>query len=306
MDEITLKVDEKSENKRLDIYIRDNYNDLSRNQIQKLIESENILVNRINEPSRYKVKVNDEIKIFIKEKEELELIPEDLNLDIIYEDKYLAIINKPIDMVVHPSHGHKDNTLVNGILYEFENLSDINGEFRPGIVHRLDKDTSGLIIIAKDNKSHKLLADKFKNRDIIRSYKALVFGNINEDNFIIDKPIARDPNNRQRMAIVNDGRESRTIVKVIERFGNYTFLDVELITGRTHQIRVHLSSINHPIVGDQVYSRGKNEFNLDNQFLYSDYLEFEHPRSKDLLKIQLEDIDDKFKNILKALKNRKA
>ncbi len=245
--------DEKYLNLRIDKALASIKTDYSRSYILKCIEDEKILVNdKVVKPS-YKLELNDEITILDIEIKELEIEAEDLKLDIVYEDSDVAIINKPKNLVVHPSSTTKEATLVNGLLYELEDLSSINGVERPGIVHRIDKDTTGLLMVAKNDKASKSLTEQLKNHTCKRTYHALVYGVITEDKGKIDAPIARSKEDRKKMAVDKDGKNAVTNFKVLKRFKNFTYIECQLETGRTHQIRVHLEYNGHPLVGDKVY-----------------------------------------------------
>lgn len=267
-------------NERLDSYISKSNLDLSRSMVQKLIKENRVFVNGKNEKESYKIKVNDNITIQIEEPKSSKLEAQDIPLNIIYEDNDIIVINKPKGMVVHPGNGNPDNTLVNAVLAHCKgSLSGIGGEIRPGIVHRIDKDTSGLIIVAKNDKSHINLSEQIKNHEVTKIYTALVKGNICEDEATIDMPIGRDKKDRKKMSVTRDGKEAISHIKVIKRYGNYTLIRVKIDTGRTHQIRVHMAKIGHPVVGDEVYSSGKNEFGVKGQMLHSTILKFKHPIS---------------------------
>ena len=290
---------------RLDSYIAEKIDTLSRTQIKNLIQEKLILVNGKREKSSYIVKTGDRINVKIPNIGDPEILPEDISLHIIYEDDNLCVIDKPQDMVVHPATGNYSGTLVNALLFHMDSLSDINGELRPGIVHRLDKDTSGLILVAKNNKFHELLGQKFKDRDIDRTYIALVHGVVPNDKGIIDGPIGRHPIHRKRMAVVEtNSKEAKTHYKVIERFNNYTLVELQLETGRTHQIRVHMESINHPIVGDSVYSRRKNEFKITKQVLHAKKLGFHNPINGEYMEFE-SDLPEYFKKILRNLEHKR-
>lgn len=248
--------------------------------VQKLIKENRVFVNGKNEKESYKIKVNDNITIQIEEPKSSKLEAQDIPLDIIYEDNDIIVINKPKGMVVHPGNGNPDNTLVNAVLAHCKgSLSGIGGEIRPGIVNRIDKDTSGLIIVAKNDKSHINLSEQIKNNEVTKIYTALVKGNISEDEATIDMPIGRDKKDRKKMSVTRDGKEAVSHIKVVKRYGNYTLIRVKIDTGRTHQIRVHMAKIGHPVVGDEVYSSGKNEFGVKGQMLHSTILKFKHPIS---------------------------
>lgn len=267
-------------NERLDSYISKSNLDLSRSMVQKLIKENRVFVNGKNEKESYKIKVNDNITIQIEEPKSSKLEAQDIPLDIIYEDNDIIVINKPKGMVVHPGNGNPDNTLVNAVLAHCKgSLSGIGGEIRPGIVHRIDKDTSGLIIVAKNDKSHINLSEQIKNHEVTKIYTALVKGNISEDEATIDMPIGRDKKDRKKMSVTRDGKEAVSHIKVVKRYGNYTLIRVKIDTGRTHQIRVHMAKIGHPVIGDEVYSSGKNEFGVKGQMLHSTILKFKHPIS---------------------------
>lgn len=267
-------------NERLDSYISKSNLDLSRSMVQKLIKENRVFVNGKNEKESYKIKANDNITIQIEEPKSSKLEAQDIPLDIIYEDNDIIVINKPKGMVVHPGNGNPDNTLVNAVLAHCKgSLSGIGGEIRPGIVHRIDKDTSGLIIVAKNDKSHINLSEQIKNHEVTKIYTALVKGNISEDEATIDMPIGRDKKDRKKMSVTRDGKEAISHIKVVKRYGNYTLIRVKIDTGRTHQIRVHMAKIGHPVVGDEVYSSGKNEFGVKGQMLHSTILKFKHPIS---------------------------
>ena len=297
-------VNENDKGKRLDIYIAENFNELSRTMIKKLIESNNILVNDKSEKVSYKVQANDNISIDIPEAKETKLKAQEIPLDIIYEDSDIIVINKPKGMVVHPANGNPDGTLVNAILSICKNsLSGIGGELRPGIVHRLDKDTSGLIIVAKNDKAHINMSEQIKERNVKKTYIALVRGNVPEEEATINMPIGRSTKDRKKMAVTKNGKQAITHFKVLKRYQGYTLLKVNIETGRTHQIRVHLSTIGYPIVGDGVYSNGKNEFNVDGQMLHAESIEFAHPITGKKMKIEAP-LPEYFNNVLKLLENR--
>ena len=261
------------ENIRIDTYLS-NKLDISRSKIQKLIDEEKITVNGKVIKSNYKTKLNDEIEIDDELDFDITVEPVEIPLDIVYEDEYLMIINKPSGLVVHPAPGHYDDTLVNGLLFYLN--KDKTKNVRPGIVHRLDKDTSGLMVVAKDEKTMELLSEMISKKEVERKYLAIVDGVIKENTATIDAPIGRDPSNRQKMAINPTGKNAITHIKVIERFKNNTFIECLLDTGRTHQIRVHLSYINHRVTNDPVYGEG-NEFG---QMLHSYSIKFIHPITK--------------------------
>ena len=261
---------------RIDKYLMSN-TDISRSKIQEMIKQDLILVNNKKVKNNYVLKLNDKIDIIGKLQEETNARPEKMELDIMYEDNDLIVINKPAGMVVHPSSGHFTGTLVNGLLAHTNELSDNNGEFRPGIVHRIDKDTSGLLIVAKNNKSHEILAKQLKDKTLSRIYITLVHGKINHDTGTIDAPIGRDLSDRKKMCVTSENsKEAVTHFKVLERFKDATLLECKLETGRTHQIRVHMNYINHPIVNDPVYGNRK-VINNFGQVLHAKEISFIHP-----------------------------
>ena len=274
MEKIVVDLD----NVRLDAYIAKKREDLSRVMVQKLIENGNVLVDGKKRKISYKVQVGEVIELDIPEAKETGIKAEDIPLDIVYEDEDIIVVNKPKGMVVHPANGNPDGTLVNAIMAHCEgSLSGIGGEIRPGIVHRLDKDTSGLLIVAKNDKAHINMSEQIKNREVKKIYIALVRGVVPENEATINMPIGRSTKDRKKMAVRKDGKEAITHFKVLKRYANYTFLEVKIDTGRTHQIRVHMAEIGHPVVGDMVYSNGKNEFGVQGQMLHAKSLDFKHP-----------------------------
>ncbi len=280
-------VEEQFKNLRLDKVIAKNYPELSRTNIQKLIENNKITVNNKIEKASYKVLPGDKISIEEIEVKPVDLKPQNIPLDVIYEDDDIIVINKQKGLVVHPANGNPDGTLVNAIMALCkDSLSGIGGELRPGIVHRLDKDTSGLIIVAKNDKSHINLSNQIKNREIKKTYIALVRGVIKENEATINMPIARSTKDRKKMAVSKDGKEAITHFKVIKRYDKYTLIEVKIETGRTHQIRVHMSQIGYPIVGDAVYSNGKNPFGVVGQMLHSAKLTFKHPITNEEINLE--------------------
>lgn len=296
-------IDENDENKRLDSYLSEITPDLSRSKIQTLIKSGNVKINNTIKKPSYILKENDKINFEIPEEEKLEIKPQDIPIKIVYEDENMLVVNKPSGMLTHPTTIERENTLVNALLYKFNNnLSDINGEFRRGILHRLDRNTSGLLMIAKNNKAHEFLAEQIKNHTITKKYRAIVKGIIKEDEFEINSPIGRNPNQPHKMIIREDGKLSRTIVKVIERFKEYTYVELTLITGRTHQIRVHMKSINHPVYNDTLYGAGQGKVKTDEQVLQSYYLRFTKPFGNEIIELQIEP-DEKINKVLKYLRS---
>ena len=289
------------ENIRLDSYIAGKYKDLSRTMIQKLIENGEILVNGQKKKISYKVNINDKISINIPEPEKTDLKPQNIPLEVIYEDNDIIVVNKPKGMVVHPANGNPDGTLVNAIMAISKNsLSGIGGKIRPGIVHRLDKDTSGIIIVAKNDKAHINLSKQIKDREVKKIYIALVKGAVNENEATIDMPIGRSTKDRKKMAVRKDAKQAITHFKVLKRYLNYTLLEVKIDTGRTHQIRVHMAEIGHPVVGDIVYSKGKNEFGVVGQMLHAKSLDFTHPTTGKKMHLEAE-LPQYFKEVIEKL-----
>ena len=291
---------ENSETMRIDKFLKEELEDISRTLIQDLIKGENILVNGKAVKANYNLKQNDEIKVTILDPEVSDIVPQDIPLDIYYEDEDVIVINKPSGMVVHPGCGNYDNTLVNALMYHCKDLSSINGVIRAGIVHRIDKDTSGLLVSCKNDMAHRHLSEQFYNKTVTRKYYALVHGVINHNLGKIDAPIGRDPNNRQMMGIVNNGKHAVTHFKVIERFSEYTFVELQLETGRTHQIRAHMKYIGFPLVGDQVYGP-KKVIGENGQFLHAKTLGFTHPRTGKFMEFEcpLPDYYESFLNELR-------
>lgn len=269
------------QNGRLDKVCSEIFSDYSRSQIKQLLDGGNITVNGKTEKAKYKVKSGDMIRLEEPETKTLELRPENIPLDIVYEDDDVIVINKPQGMVVHPAPGHDEHTLVNALLYHCP-LSTINGTFRPGIVHRIDKDTSGLLMVAKNDKAHRSLAKQLKDKTNIREYVALVHGRIAEDEGTINAPIGRSLKDRKKQAVVKDGRNAVTHFEVLKRYRDYTFVKCILETGRTHQIRVHMKYIGHPLVGDPLYGP-KKTIKGNGQFLHAGKLGFVHPTTEKLL-----------------------
>lgn len=275
-----LIIDENNSKMRIDKAIKNLMPEYSRAYISKCMEDEKILVNDAPCKQSYSTKVGDEITILDIEPKELEVTAENLNLNIIYEDSEVAVVNKPKGMVVHPAAGNYESTLVNGLLYELEDLSEINGVIRPGIVHRIDKDTTGLLMIAKTDNASKSLTEQLKNHSCKRTYHALVYGNINANKGRINAPIGRSKDDRKKMAVTKDGKEAITNFTVLKRFKDFTYIECRLETGRTHQIRVHLEYIGHPLVGDQTYGRRK-VIGEQGQFLHAKTIGFTHPKTNE-------------------------
>lgn len=295
-------VSEEEEGDRLDVYLSNQLGDMSRSYVQKIIKGQKVKINSKVEKSKYLVKKSDEIEVEIPAPKVLEVIPQDIPIDIVYEDKDFLIVNKKQGMVVHPAPGNYENTLVNAVLYHCEDkLSSINGIIRPGIVHRIDKDTSGLLMIAKNNNSHNFLAEQLKDHSITREYEFICHGVVKEDKITVDKPIGRNPKDRLKMAVVKDGKRAVTHFEVIERFENFTHVRATLETGRTHQIRVHSLYINHPLLGDPLYGPKNSKFKLDGQTLHARKLGFIHPTTKEYVEFNSE-LPDYFQDIIAKLK----
>lgn len=287
---LTFKVTEADATTRLDAFLAGRIESWSRARLQRLIEDGDVLVNGRTTKGSYKLKLNDEIEVDLISPAGSGFAPEDIPLEIIYEDDDLIVVSKPAGMVVHPAAGCSSGTLANALAFHFTKLSSTAGSIRPGLVHRLDKDTSGLLVVAKSEAVHEDLADQFRAREVFKSYVALVHGVVKEDSGTIDQPIARDPRNRTRMAVVRGGRPALSIYRVRRQYNRFALLDVVIKTGRTHQIRVHLSWLKHPVVGDSLYGGGRENSvqdprlraalrKLDRQFLHAEHLEFRHPRT---------------------------
>lgn len=290
---------------RIDKFLSIQLTDFSRSYIQKLLSNRAVLIHGQPIKSNYKVKEGDYIQVEIPEPEVLDVQPENIPLDIVYEDTDILIINKPKGMVVHPAAGHYSGTLVNAILYHCQDdLSTINGVLRPGIVHRIDMDTTGLLVICKNNMAHQSLAEQLKVHSITRKYTAIVYDNIPEDNGTIHKTIGRHPVDRKKQAVnVRNGRDAITHYRVLERFGGkYTMVECQLETGRTHQIRVHMASIHHPLLGDTVYGPSKDPFHLQGQTLHAGVLGFIHPRTGKYVEFHSE-LPEYFQNLILMLRN---
>ncbi len=301
MKEIILECDENSA--RIDAWLAGKLEEYSRSYIQKLCQDGHITVNGVSVKSNYKLKTGERITAFIPEAEILQVTAEEIPLDIVYEDEHIIVINKPKGMVVHPAAGNYTGTLVNALMKHCgESLSDINGIIRPGIVHRIDKDTSGLLVVAKNNHAHEFLSKKLKTHDIKREYIALVEGIIYENTGKIDAPIGRHPVERKKMSVnVKAGRNAVTHFKVLERFPSATHLELKLETGRTHQIRVHMAYIDHPVIGDEVYGRKKQRFDTRGQVLHARRLTFEHPATGKLMEFETP-VPDYFTRLIQELK----
>ena len=296
-------IDENDENKRLDSFLSEITPDLSRSKIQNLIKTGCVLVNSATKKPSYLLKENDKIEFELPKDEEIKIEPQNIPLNIVYEDENMLVVNKPSGMLTHPTTIERENTLVNALLFKYgENLSNINGEFRRGILHRLDRNTSGLLMIAKNNKAHEFLANQIKEHSITKKYRAIAKGVIEQDEFEINSPIGRNPNQPHKMAVREDGKPSKTIVKVLERFKDATYIELTLITGRTHQIRVHLKSINHPVFNDSLYGAGQGKVKTEEQVLQSYFLRFTKPFGDEIIELQIEP-DEKIQKVLKYLRS---
>jgi len=301
IDKFEFVIDDENSLKRLDVFLSKSLSDFSRNYVQKLIKDEYVEVNnKVVKVKKTNLNKGDIVIINIPKPVDLDVIKEDIPLDIVYEDDDVIVVNKPQGMVVHPAPGNYTGTLVNALLYRVNSLSNINGVIRPGIVHRIDKDTSGLLMIAKNNNSHNFLAKQLKDHTSTRKYIAIVYGNFKEDEGTVDKPIARNPNNRLKMAVVEGGREAVTHYKVLKRFKDYTLIECVLETGRTHQIRVHMTYIGHPILGDKLYGPKNPKIKYEGQLLHAKTLGFIHPTTKEYMEFT-SDIPKHFKNILEKI-----
>lgn len=288
---------------RIDRYLSEKCSDISRSYLQKLLKEESVLVNQKAAKSNYKVNSGDQIELSVPEAIEPEITAEEMNLDIVYEDRDIILINKPKGMVVHPAAGHYSGTLVNGLMAHCrDDLSGINGVMRPGIVHRIDMDTTGVIIVCKNDMAHNSIAEQLKEHSITRKYYAIVHGILKEDDGHINAPIGRHPVDRKKMS-VNDknGRDAVTHYHVLERFRQFTYVECQLETGRTHQIRVHMASIGHPLLGDSVYGPAKSPFRLNGQTLHAGVLGIIHPRSKEYMEFQAP-LPEYFEELLKKLR----
>ena len=287
--------------KRIDAYISSVEEEISRTAVQRLIEEEIITVNGKKTKASYKVQENDIIEIGEDKPKEIELKAEDIPIEIIYEDEDIIVVNKPKGLVVHPAIGNPDGTLVNAIMAICkDSLSGIGGEIRPGIVHRLDKDTSGILIIAKNDAAHINVSEQIKNHEVKKTYIALVRGIVKENEATINMPIGRSTKDRKKMAVNKNGKNAITHFRVLNRYEKYTLLEIKIETGRTHQIRVHLSHIGYPVVGDYTYSNGKNDFNVEGQMLHSKKIKFKHPKSDKEMEL-VANLPEYFQEILERL-----
>lgn len=297
--------DENDEFQRLDSFLTGILKEYSRSKIQTFIKNGDVKVNDIVRKSSYQLKENDKISITIPEANEIKLEAQNIPIEIVYEDENMAVVNKPSGMLTHPTSLELKDTLVNALLYKFgDNLSDVNGEFRRGILHRLDRNTSGLLMIAKNNEAHNFLAEQIKNHSIVKKYRAILKGNYPKDEDKIDFPIGRNPNQPHKMMVREGGKESTTLVKVLKRYSDATYVELTLITGRTHQIRVHMSYMKHPVYNDSLYGAGKGKVNTQEQVLQSFYLRFTKPFSNEIIELSIEP-DEKIKKVLKYYEGQK-
>ncbi len=301
MDFKNYTIEEENVGKRLDLFVSENEVDMSRSFVQGIIEKQQVKVNGQIRKSNYKLKVGDRVQVELAEPVELQVEAEDIPLDIIYEDSDVIVINKSQDMVVHPAPGNYTGTLVNGLLYHCKDLSGINGVIRPGIVHRIDKDTSGVLVVAKNDKSHNSLAMQLKDHSMKRTYYAIVEGIVKEEEGTVRTNIGRHPVERIKMAVVKDGKEAITNYKVLERFKSNTLVECRLETGRTHQIRVHMAHLHHPLIGDQVYGYKKQKFKLQGQALHAKNLGFIHPTTGEYMEFDSQ-LPKYFQDILDKLR----
>lgn len=288
---------------RIDKYLAEQLPDITRSYLQKLLKDGSVQMNGKPVKASTKTAVGAVIALTIPEPEEPEILPENIPLDILYEDSDVILINKPKDMVVHPAAGHYTGTLVNALMYHCRgDLSGINGVLRPGIVHRIDKDTTGVLIVCKNDRAHNALAEQLKEHSITRKYRAIVCGNLKEDEGTVDAPLGRHPQDRKKMAIVRSGgKRAVTHYRVLERFGNDTYIECQLETGRTHQIRVHMASLGHPLLGDEIYGRAKSPFKLEGQTLHAMVLGFIHPTTGEYMEFEAP-LPEYFEKLLEKLR----
>jgi len=302
MEPIRLRASEESKNQRLDAFLASSLDGLTRSQATRLIESGEVAVNGRAVSKSYKLAGGEDIAVTLPEPEPVEAVPQDIPLDVVYEDADVIVVNKPSGMVVHPAPGHPDGTLVNALLYHCAGtLSGIGGALRPGIVHRIDRDTSGLIIVAKNDAAHQYLSAQLADHTLARTYECIVVGALREDRGTVDAPIARHPTDRKRMAVVAGGREAVTHWEVIARYPGYTHVRCRLETGRTHQIRVHMAYIGHPILGDTVYGAKKEVPGLTGQCLHAVGLRFLHPRTHEVVELSCP-LPDEFTRMLQKIR----
>lgn len=301
MDAFCFQITEEMEDERIDKCISMLIDSLSRSYIQKLIKEDAVSVNGKPVKGSYRVKAEDEVSFFLPKAVEPDIIAQPIPLDILYEDQDVIVVNKPKGMVVHPAAGHYCDTLVNALLYHCgAELSGINGVMRPGIVHRIDRDTTGSLIVCKNDRAHNCIAEQLKEHSITRRYRAICHGVIKEEEGTIDRPIGRHPTDRKKMAVSEKGKRAVTHYRVLQRFAKYTYMECELETGRTHQIRVHMASIGHPLLGDEVYSNVKSPYKLEGQTLHAQVLGFRHPATGEYIEVSAP-LPDYFKHLLEIL-----
>lgn len=300
--EVSFEASLENDDLRIDRVVTDWFLDLSRSYIQKMIKEENVLVNGKAVKSNYRVREGDLIRCTIPACAEPEIAPEDIPLDILYEDEELLVVNKPKNMVVHPSAGHYSHTLVNGLLFHCKGqLSGINGVFRPGIVHRIDKDTTGSLIVCKSERAHKAIAEQLKKHSVVRRYRAICYGNFDCPKGVVDAPIGRDPRDRKKMAVnEKNGKPAVTHYEVLKQFQGFSYIECRLETGRTHQIRVHMTSIGHPLLGDEVYGSRSSRFKLQGQCLHAMTIGFIHPTTNEYMEFEAP-LPEYFSHLLEIL-----
>lgn len=303
MDRQIILVEDEFAGNRLDIFLTNKFSDFSRSRIQKLIKEGDILVNKKTAKANYLVEKGDQILFSIPQLKELEVAAEDIPFQVVYEDSDLIVVNKPQGMVVHPAAGNYEGTLVNALLHYCQDLSGINGVMRPGIIHRIDKDTSGLLMVAKNDFAHLGLAKQLKDHSLTRVYRAIVHGSVAEPAGVIDAPIGRHPVQRKKMAVVlKNSKKAVTHYRVLERFAAYSLIEARLETGRTHQIRVHMSYLGYPVVGDPLYGPKKGNFDLKGQALHAAVIGFQHPRTEEYLEFEAP-LPEYFQKLMDMLRN---
>ncbi len=316
IDTLSFQVEETDADSRLDAYLAARIEAWSRARLQRLIDDGDVLVNGRTAKPSYRLHVDDEIEVELTASQAATFTAENMPLQIVYEDSDLIVVNKPAGLVVHPAAGTQSGTLANALAYHFEHLSTQAGAIRPGIVHRLDKDTSGLLVAAKTELAHEKLADQFRSREVFKSYVALVHGVVDQESGRIEQPLARDPRNRTRMAVVRGGRGALSLYRVRRRYDRFTLVDVEIRTGRTHQIRVHLSWLKHPVVGDELYGSGRDNTvqdlqlkleisKLGRQFLHAEQLGFRHPSTEQMMRFSAA-IPDELEELLTLLESKRV